>query len=76
MNGCTVAFASVGGEVHGEGHELALQREHDLLGDRLAGLVLRLGGRRPEVRRDDDRVELEQRRLGGGLGGEHVERSA
>ena len=40
----------VGGEVHREGHELAPQREHHLLGDRLAGLVLRLDGRRTEVR--------------------------
>ena len=55
------------GDVDGERHEVAAQREHDLLGDRLARLVLRLGRRRAEVRRDDDVVELEQRRLGGRL---------
>ena len=63
-------------EVDGEGDELALEREHDLLGDGLAGLVLRFRGRHAEMRRDDHGVELEQRRLGGGLGGEHVERGA
>ena len=44
----------LGREVHGVGHELAAEREHDLLGDRLTRLVLGLGGRRAEVRRDDD----------------------
>ena len=65
-----------GREVHRERHELAAQREHDLLGDGLARLVLRLRRRRAEVRGDHDAVELEQRRLGGGLLDEHVERGA
>ena len=65
-----------GGEVDRERHELAAQREHDLLGDGLARLVLRLDRGRAEVRRDHDVVELEQRRLGGGLVREHVERGA
>ena len=55
------------GDVDRERHEVAAQREHHLLGDRLARLVLRLGGGRAEVRRDDDVVEPEQRRLGGRL---------
>jgi hypothetical protein len=38
-----------------------VQREHDLLGDGLPRLVLRLGGRRAEVRRDDHVLKLEQR---------------
>ena len=64
------------GDVDGERHEVAAQREHDLLGDRLPRLVLRLGGRRAEVRRDDDVVEREQRRLGGRLLRERVDRGA
>ena len=65
-----------GGEVDGERHELAGQGQLHHVGDRVAGLVLRLAGARPEVRRDDDGVELEQRRLGRRLGVEHVERGA
>ena len=61
-------------DVHGERHELAGQRQADLLGDRVARLVLGLAGARAEVRGDDDLRQLEQRRLGGRLGGEHVER--
>ena len=49
-------------DVHGEGDELAGQRQLDLLGDRVAGLVLGFVGARPEVGRDHDRVELEERR--------------
>ena len=64
------------GDVHRERHEVAAQREHHLLGDRLARLVLRLRGRRAEVRRDDDVVEREQRRLGGRLLRERVDRGA
>ncbi len=37
------------------------------------GLLLGLVGGRPEVRRNDDGLELEQRRLGGRLGGEDVD---
>ena len=65
-----------GREIHRERHELAPQREHDLLCDGLPGLVLCFHGGRAEMRRDDYGVELEQRRLGGGLGEEHVERSS
>ena len=65
-----------GGEVDGERHELAGEGELHHVGDRVAGLVLRLAGAGPEVRRDDDGVELEQRRLGRRLGVEHVERGA
>ena len=50
-----------GREVHRERHELAPQREHHLLGDRLAGLVLGFDRGGAEVRRDHHRVELEQR---------------
>ena len=64
------------GEVDGERHELAGEGEQDHVGDRVAGLVLCLPGTCPEVRRDDDRVDAEQRRLGGRLGGEHVEGGA
>ena len=42
--------ASAALDVHGEGHELAGQRQGDLLGDRVARLVLRLGGAGTEVR--------------------------
>ena len=48
----------------------------DLLGDRVAGLVLRLGGAGAEVRGDDHLRQLEERRAGGGLGGEHVDGGA
>ena len=65
-----------GVDVDGERHELAGERQLDHRGDRVAGLVLRLAGARAEVRRDDDGVELEQRRLGHRLGREHVERRA
>ena len=63
-------------EVDGERHELAGEGELDHLGDRVAGLVLRLPGARPEVGRHDDRVEAEQGRVGGRFGGEHVEGGA
>ena len=49
------------GDVDRVRDELALERRGDLLGDDHAGPVLRLLGRRGEVRRDDDVVELEQR---------------
>ncbi len=63
------------GEVDSEWDELAGERELDHVGDRVPGLVLGFPGARPEVRRDDDGVEAEQRRGDGRLGGEHVERS-
>ena len=63
-----------GTHVDGERHELAGERQLHHVGDRVAGLVLRLAGAGPEVGRDDHRVELEQRRLGGRLDVEHVER--
>ena len=72
-NGRTVSVASAALTLTGERHELAGERQADLLGDRVAGLVLRLAGAGAEVRRDDDLRELEQRRLGGGLAREHVE---
>ena len=43
------------GEVDGERHELAGQRQLHHVGDRVAGLVLGLAGAGAEVRRDDDR---------------------
>ena len=49
-------------------HELALQREQHTARDGGARLVLRLCGRRTEVRRRDDVVEGEQRRVGARLG--------
>jgi hypothetical protein len=63
-------------DVDGVGHQLAGQREAHRTSDRHAGLLLRLVGRGAEVRRDDDRLELEQRRLGGRLGREHVDAGA
>jgi hypothetical protein len=59
--------------VHGGGHELALQREVDGLGDLHAGAVLGLLGRRPEVGGDDGVRQPEQRRVGLRLGVEHVD---
>ena len=47
-----------------------------MLGDGVARLVLGLAGAGAEVRGDHHRVEVEQRRLGGRLGGEHVEGGA
>ena len=41
-------------DVHRERHEITRQRQHDLLRDLLARLVLRLVRARPEVRGDDD----------------------
>ena len=57
-------------------HELALQRELDAARHREAGLVLRLGRRRAQVRGDHDVVEGEQRRGGGRLGREDVQPGA
>ena len=48
-------------DVDGVRDQAALERRGDLLGDDHAGAVLRLPGRRREMRRDDDVVELEQR---------------
>ncbi len=66
------------GRVHvdGERHELAGECQLDHRRDRVAGLVLGLASAGTEVRRDDHRVDLEQRRLGHRLGREHVERGA
>ncbi len=64
-----------GRHVDGVRDEPALERGRDLLGDDHAGAVLRLLGRRAEVRRDDDVLVLEQR-PGVRLGGEHVDRGA
>ena len=62
-----------GGDVHGEGHEVAGQCQDHLLGDGDAGLVLGLGRRRPEVGGGHHARQREQRRVGARLGGEHVE---
>ena len=48
-------------DVHGVRDEAALERGDDLLGDDHARAILRLLGRRGEVRRRDDVLELEQR---------------
>ena len=63
------------GDVHGVRDEPAVERGDDLLGDDHARAILRLVGRRGEVRRDDDVVELEQRARVR-LFGEDVERRA
>ena len=63
-----------GVDVDRERHELAGEGELHHVGDGVAGLVLRLAGAGAEVRGDHHAVELEQRRRGGGLGDEHVER--
>ena len=65
-----------GGDVDGVGHEVAPQRQHDLLGDRLPGLVLGLDGRGAEVRGDHHGLQLEQGALRGRLLGEHVDGGA
>src|SRR5690606_17262580 len=62
----TVDIDRVGDEVTGE-------READRAGDSPTGLLLRLVGGRPEVRRDDDGLELEERARGRRLLGEDVE---
>ena len=64
------------GEVDGERHELAGEGELHHVGDRVPRLVLGLPRARPEVRRDDHRVDAEQRRLRCRFGGEDVERCA
>ncbi len=47
-----------------------------VLGDLLAGAVLRLSGRRAEVRGEDDVVELDERRVGARLDLEDVDAGA
>ena len=64
-----------GRHVDGVRDEIALERGRDLLGDDHARPVLGLLGRRGEVRRDDDVVQLEQRSRVR-LAGEDVERGA
>ena len=51
------------GDVHGVRDDPAVERGDDLLGHDHARAVLRLAGRRREVRRDDDLVEPQQRPL-------------
>ena len=65
-----------GVDVHRPRHEVTGERQLHHVRDRVAGLVLRLARRRPEVGRDDDLLELEQRRLGRRLLLEHVERGS
>ena len=60
--GAHVRVDDAAGDVDGVGHELAAEREAHRLGDRDAGLLLRLVGGRAEVRRDDDVRQAEQRR--------------
>ena len=55
------------------GHQLAGEREPHRAGDRDPGLLLGLVGGGAEVRRGDDVLELEERRVGARLLGEHVE---
>ena len=55
------------------GDQLAGQREPHRPRDGDAGLLLGLVGRGAEVGGGDDVLELEQRAVGAGLGGEHVE---
>ena len=62
-------------DVDGVRDQAAVERRGDLLRDDHARPVLRLAGRRREMRRDDDVVELEQR-AGVGLVDEDVERGA
>ena len=62
------------GDVDGVGDEVAGEGELHLFGDRDAGLVLGFKRRRAEVGNDDDRRQFEERRLGGGLLLEDVER--
>ena len=64
------------GDVDRVGDDPAGERGAHLLGGDDAGAILRLGGRGPEVRGDDDVVALEDRVLGEGLLGEDVERRA
>ncbi len=63
-------------DVDGIGHELAGEGEADGLGDRDAGLLLRLVGGGAQMRSEDDVVELEERRSGRRLGDEDVDAGA
>ena len=53
-NGRSVSCGLGGVDVDGERHELAGERQLHHVGDRVAGLVLRLAGAGAEVRRDHD----------------------
>ena len=74
--GAHVRVDDAAGDVDRVGHELAREREAHRLRDRDARLLLRLVGRRTEVRRDDDVRQREQRRLARRLRHEHVEAGA
>ncbi len=63
-------------DVDGGRDHAALEAEHDVLGDLLAGAVLRFGRGRAEVRREDDVVELDERRVGARLDLEDVDAGA
>ena len=63
-------------DVDGRRDELAGEREVDVVGDLRAGLVLGLLGGGAEVRGDHRVGQPEQRRVGGRLGGEHVDGGA
>ncbi len=65
--------SGTGLDVHRERNEVARERQLHHLGDGVAGLVLSLDRRRPEMGRDHDSVEVEQRRLGARLGVEDVD---
>ena len=58
------------------GHELAPQRELDRMGHRRSGLLLRLGGAGPEMRRHHDVRQAEQRRTRRRLRDEDVDAGA
>ena len=60
-------------DVHRVRHQLAGEGEPHRPGDGDTGLLLRLVGGRAEVRGGDDLVELEERGVGAGLLGVHVE---
>ena len=62
------------GDVDRVRDELAAQGEQHAAGHVGAGTVLGLGGRGSQVRGDHGVLEFEQRRVGAGLGVEHVER--
>ncbi len=76
MPGRTSSAIDAALDVDRVGDQLAGQGQPHRPGDRDAGLLLRLVGAGAQVRRGDDRVELEQRRVGARLLGVDVEAGA